>query len=66
MNVLKVVVIYVSCMLRMNMRHNRVRKAMVFTAMSRMDNRRHHVWSATMMMKHAKSLSINFYYTVRL
>lgn len=58
MNVLKVVVIYVSCMLRMNMRHNRVSKTMVFTAISRMNNRRHYVWSAAMMMmmmEHAKS-----------
>lgn len=48
MNVLEIVVIYICRMLWMNVRHDSIRKRMVLTAMSRMDNRRHHVRSAVM------------------
>ncbi len=44
MDVLKMLMINIGCMLRMNVRNDRIALRMIITALCRMNNRRHHVW----------------------
>ncbi len=44
MDVLKMLMINIGCVLRMNVRYNSIALRMVVAALSRMNNRLHHVW----------------------